>query len=305
MAEKRLFREYSQLLKSPASHTNPDIITLVPKDPDNLFEWKATIIKPSKGDSPYYYHGQWDLDILVPQQYPIAPPKIGFSSKTPISHPNINFDTGEICLDILKLDNWSPAWNLQHLVGAILMLIDDPEPDSPLNVDLANLYRSDKLGFESFVQFTIWKYATMYSVTRDKSGLKPRTPQPKADPEPHIVEPGPKASSPEPIVDLHPEPSLEVTTEIINDAANDSNDITPQITKEQLDLKSVVPKDDYDQNEGKSTPQETIFENTTNISTLDDLSSVSTATSKPLTNGSSPLKKKKSKRNKLKKLINK
>lgn len=172
MAEKRLFKEYGQLNKVPASQNNPQIVALQPKDPENIFEWEATICKPSKSHSPYYYKGQWNLDISVTPQYPIQPPKIKFDRKTPICHPNINIDTGEICLDILKSENWSPAWNLEHLVGAILMLIDDPEPDSPLNIDLANLFRSDKLGFESFVQFTIWKYNTFYEDTKETSGIK-------------------------------------------------------------------------------------------------------------------------------------
>ncbi|CAH6723087.1 hypothetical protein CLIB1444_12S03950 [[Candida] jaroonii] len=172
MAEKRLFKEFGQLNKVPASQNNPQIITLQPKDPENIFEWEATICKPSKSHSPYYYKGQWNLDISVTSQYPIQPPKIKFDRKTPICHPNINIETGEICLDILKSENWSPAWNLEHLVGAILMLIDDPEPDSPLNIDSANLFRSDKIGFESFVQFTIWKYNTFYEDVKETSGVK-------------------------------------------------------------------------------------------------------------------------------------
>ena len=46
----------------------------------------------------------------VGAEYPLEPPKITFMTK--VFHPNVNFDTGEICLDILKRD-WSPAWSLQ------------------------------------------------------------------------------------------------------------------------------------------------------------------------------------------------
>lgn len=173
MAEKRLFKEYNHILKHHPNHTNHQILSLVPINPEeDIFHWEAVICKPSKSDSKYYYNGQWKLLISVGRQYPIAPPTIRFDKSTPISHPNINFETGEICLDILKSDNWSPAWNLEHLIVAILMLIDDPEPDSPYNIDLANLYRSDPAAFESFVQFIIWKYNTFYENDKDLRGVK-------------------------------------------------------------------------------------------------------------------------------------
>lgn len=170
MAEKRLFKEYNQLTKKKGKYSNHQILSLSPDD-DDIFTWSATICKDTKKDSMFYYGGKWILDIKVSNLYPINPPVISFNKKTPISHPNINFDTGEICLDILKSGSWSPAWDIEHLVIAILMLIDDPEPDSPLNIDLANLYRHDKVAFESFAQYIIWKYGTLNG-PRDKQGLK-------------------------------------------------------------------------------------------------------------------------------------
>lgn len=173
MSQKRLLKELGQLHRHPPSTTNPHILTLQPKEQENIFEWEAVIAKPTPQDSPYYYYGQWRLDISVGTQYPIVPPTIKFSRSTPINHPNINIDTGEICLDILKSENWSPAWNLQYLVVAILMLIDEPEPDSPLNIDLANLYRHDKVAFESLVQYTMWKNNTLHEIPRHDLGVKP------------------------------------------------------------------------------------------------------------------------------------
>lgn len=171
MAEKRLFKEYNQYQKQLPQLNNDQIVSLSPVSPDkNILLWEATIAKPGKPDSPYYYGGQWKLSISVPTSYPIDPPVIKFV--TPIVHPNINLTTGEICLDILKKESWSPAWNLEHLVVAILMLLDQPEPDSPLNIDAANLYRQDKVAYESIVQFNMWKHHCFKSAVRNISGVR-------------------------------------------------------------------------------------------------------------------------------------
>ena len=66
---------------------------------DNLFHWRGFIKGPP--DSPYA-RGWFKLDFMIEQNYPISPPKVKFLTK--IFHPNIHFDSGEICLDILKAD---------------------------------------------------------------------------------------------------------------------------------------------------------------------------------------------------------
>lgn len=176
MSNKRVLKELTQLRKAPPSSSNHQIISLSPVGED-IYIWEAVIAKQTPEDSPFYYHGQWKLDIRLPIQYPQVPPKVWFSKETPILHPNVDFETGEICLDILKSESWSPAWTIEYVVVAILMLIDDPEPDSPLNLDLAKLFRYDKDAFESMVQYTIWKYNTFYQENqpqslREQSGIK-------------------------------------------------------------------------------------------------------------------------------------
>ncbi len=66
--------------------------------------------------------------------------------------------TGEICLDLLKT-SWSPAYTIAQTLTAVRQLLTDPEPDSPLNVDVAGLLRQgDMVGAEALVRFYTAEY---------------------------------------------------------------------------------------------------------------------------------------------------
>lgn len=96
--------------------------------------------------------GLWHLRISIPPNYPLAPPTINFTTR--ISHPNISFTTGEICLTLLTTEHWSPVYTLSSTLTAIHQLLTDPQPDSPLNVDVAALLRDgDLAGWESVVRY--------------------------------------------------------------------------------------------------------------------------------------------------------
>jgi peroxin-4 len=74
---------------------------------------------------------------------------------TPVVHANVSFQTGEICLDLLK-DAWTPAYSVLECVRAVRMLLGCPETDSPLNVDVAALIRAgDAVGARRLVEFWV------------------------------------------------------------------------------------------------------------------------------------------------------
>ncbi len=62
----------------------------------------------------------------ISKDYPISPLTGKFDTK--IFHPNVKWDTGEICLDIFKKE-WSPAWDIITSCRAIVALLADPAPD--------------------------------------------------------------------------------------------------------------------------------------------------------------------------------
>lgn len=56
-------------------------------------------------------------------------------------------------MDLLK-EAWTPAYTIVQTLGAVQMLLVDPGLDSPLNVDIAGLWRAgDTVGAEALVRF--------------------------------------------------------------------------------------------------------------------------------------------------------
>ena len=65
---------------------------------------------------------------------------------------------GSISLDIL-CNNWSPALNLQKILLSIHSMFEDPNPDDPLEPEIARLYKNDRNKYtENIVEWTK-KYA--------------------------------------------------------------------------------------------------------------------------------------------------
>ena len=100
-----------------------------------------------------YESGIFRLKAYFPNKYPFEPPEVSFITK--IYHPNISFQSGAICVDILKGSNWSPALSFHKILLSIQSLLTDANPDSPLNGEAANLYRKDRKEYKKKCQKVI------------------------------------------------------------------------------------------------------------------------------------------------------
>ena len=92
-------------------------------------------------DSPYG-GGVFNLELFLPEQYPMVAPKVLFRTK--IYHPNVD-RLGRICLDILK-DKWSPALNIRSVLLSIQVLMSAPNVDDPLDEAVAEHWKRDETG---------------------------------------------------------------------------------------------------------------------------------------------------------------
>jgi ubiquitin-protein ligase len=101
---------------------------------DDMLNLEVTFMGPK--ESPYEEIIS-TISIHIPKEYPNKVPNMVFKNK--IHHPNIG-STGNICLDILK-DQWRPIYTLRTTLISIISLLNEPNPDSPLNGDAAKGYR--------------------------------------------------------------------------------------------------------------------------------------------------------------------
>jgi len=130
---KRVLMELKQVASGAASvwmHSGEGV-HIFPA-PESLNFWRALIEGPP--NSPFE-GGVFALTVKIPNDYPLAPPKITF--ETPVYHCNTS-DSGGICLDVLQY-KWSPALTVPKCLEAIRIMLQNPDTDNSLRQWIAEL----------------------------------------------------------------------------------------------------------------------------------------------------------------------
>ena len=145
MASKRVMKEL-KVIQDASECYNATIVN------DDIFHWQASINGPHH--SPYE-GGLFYLDIRIPSNFPVTPPRIRF--KTKIYHPNIHL-TGAICIDILQ-SQWNSTWSIDKILLGIYSLLTDANANDPFNARAALYYREDRHKFDEVARWWTKKYA--------------------------------------------------------------------------------------------------------------------------------------------------
>lgn len=81
-------KELAEVGKDDTSGVNARLVT-----EGNLRHLIGTLQGP---EGTVYEGGLFEVDIVIPKQYPFEPPKMKFTTK--VWHPNVSSQTGAICL---------------------------------------------------------------------------------------------------------------------------------------------------------------------------------------------------------------
>lgn len=77
---------------------------------------------------------------------------------TQIYHPNVD-KNGAICIAILKVDAWKPDTKIRAVLLGIVQMLEEPNPDDPLDTDIAQMYMTDRKKFDELAKQMVIKYA--------------------------------------------------------------------------------------------------------------------------------------------------
>lgn len=138
---KRLQIEYNKYMKEPNEY-------YIIREPEDFYEWSIVLFGPP--DS-IYEGGVFECILKFPRTYPNNPPEFNFI--TTIPHPNIYKD-GKVCMSILHegvdetgyenvSERWTPAHSVNTILISFLLILVEPNIESPADVDNCIAYRNN------------------------------------------------------------------------------------------------------------------------------------------------------------------
>ena len=140
---------------------NPVEGFLVNLNDNNLYLWDVAIFGPPET---IYEGGYFKAQMTFPTNYPYSPPTLRFIDN--FWHPNV-YENGQICISILHPSNddptsgelpserWNPAQNVRTILLSVISLLNEPNINSPANVDASKMYQRWKQSNGEHKQFEV------------------------------------------------------------------------------------------------------------------------------------------------------
>ncbi|XP_036181718.1 ubiquitin/ISG15-conjugating enzyme E2 L6 isoform X1 [Myotis myotis] len=132
---KRVAKELEDLQKDL-----PQYLRNLSSDDADVLVWHALLL-PEK---PPYNLRAFSLRINFPEEYPMRPPTVTFTTK--IYHPTVGID-GQVCLPIISNENWKPSTKTYQVLEALSVLVNNPDLGEPVRLELADLLTLDSEQF--------------------------------------------------------------------------------------------------------------------------------------------------------------
>ena len=133
-------------------------------DENNFYKWSIVIFGPSET---IYEGGYFKAILTFPLDYPNSPPQMKFTTK--MFHPNI-YPDGRVCISILHPpgtdkfneqekaeERWRPSLGAEEILLSVISMLNDPNCDSPANIDAAVMLRNNPNEYKSTVQSLVYQ----------------------------------------------------------------------------------------------------------------------------------------------------
>ena len=133
-------------------------------DENNFYKWSVVIFGPTET---IYEGGFFRAILTFPEDYPNSPPQMKFTTK--MWHPNI-YQDGRVCISILHPpgtdkfneqekaeERWRPSLGAEEILLSVISMLNDPNPDSPANIDAAVQFRNNREEYNSKVRSLVFQ----------------------------------------------------------------------------------------------------------------------------------------------------
>ena len=128
-------------------------------DENDFYKWSVLFTGP---EDTIYEGGFFKAILSFPIDFPQNPPEMRFI--TEMFHPNIYKD-GKVCISILHShgvdvfnsqekaeERWRPSLGVEQILLSVISMLNDPNCDSPANVDAAVMFRNNRKDYEKKVR---------------------------------------------------------------------------------------------------------------------------------------------------------